>query len=324
MDVNSSVKLLIRKEVANMRCPTALPRQKWSVFSYLGSKTRGRKERRVRSPSQASSRSGSVFTRLGAKRQEQRKRDVRELIRSYVTYSSERQRENEREYHRHEWETYFGRRNKEPSERVKTDSWGKGLGKYVPVKKASRMAHNYLSEPYNKESTTPFTPRINDFIFQKEFGCLLGVTSKAISKKGVSPSNCLSYRILRRNLLARREIPISRSGIHALGVVLSTAHGMMKFPTMARVATIMSERARPLSIQMVHKLITPPPRTESVKVVIKPDYAEQSAMLGGEITDEGQRSMCEVLKANLDVEYLLKGYRYKQRCEASPPDKGDW
>ncbi|GKE57421.1 hypothetical protein Tco_1496606 [Tanacetum coccineum] len=30
-------------------------------------------------------------------------------------------------------------------------------------------------------------------------------TSKAISKKGVSPSNCLSYRILRRNLLARRE-----------------------------------------------------------------------------------------------------------------------
>ncbi|GKG42376.1 hypothetical protein Tco_0476674, partial [Tanacetum coccineum] len=83
---------------------------------------------------------------------------------------------------------------------------------------------------------------------------------------------------------------------------------MMKFPTMARVATIMSERARPLSIQMVHKLITPPPRTESVKVVIKPDYAEQSAMLGGEITDEGQRSMCEVLKANLDVEYLLKGY----------------
>ncbi|GKE57420.1 hypothetical protein Tco_1496605 [Tanacetum coccineum] len=144
-----------------------------SVVSYLGSKTRGRKERRVRSPSQASSRSGSVFTRLGAKRQEQRKRDVRELIRSYVTYSSERQRENEREYHRHERETYFGRRNKGPSK--SEDNFG-GRHWKRSSKKASRMAHNYLFEPYNKESTTPFTPRINDFNFQKESGCLLGVT----------------------------------------------------------------------------------------------------------------------------------------------------
>ncbi|GJV51889.1 hypothetical protein Tco_1447630 [Tanacetum coccineum] len=44
----------------------------------------------------------------------------------------------------------------------------------------------------------------------------------------------------------------SRPGIRSLGAVPSTAHGMMKFLTMAGVATIVSERAQPLEIQMVH------------------------------------------------------------------------
>ncbi|GKE78290.1 hypothetical protein Tco_1544410 [Tanacetum coccineum] len=35
-------------------------------------------------------------------------------------------------------------------------------------------------------------------------------------------------------------------GIHSLRAVPSTTHGMMKFPTRVEVATIMSERARPL------------------------------------------------------------------------------
>ncbi|GKE38439.1 hypothetical protein Tco_1461844 [Tanacetum coccineum] len=68
------------------------PLRSRSVFSRLGSEEiRGRSRR---SPSQASSRSASVFSRLGANRQEQRRRDARELIRSFVTCSSESQREN--------------------------------------------------------------------------------------------------------------------------------------------------------------------------------------------------------------------------------------
>nr|GEV42507.1 hypothetical protein [Tanacetum cinerariifolium] len=63
-----------------------------------------RKEQRRRSPSQASSCSASVFSRLGAKRQKQRRKDARELIRIYVTCSSERQRENKREYQKRERE----------------------------------------------------------------------------------------------------------------------------------------------------------------------------------------------------------------------------
>ncbi|GJS55420.1 hypothetical protein Tco_0628782 [Tanacetum coccineum] len=60
--------------------------------------------------------------RLGAKRQEQIRKDVRELIRSYVTCSSECQRENEWEYHLHEWETSSERISDEPLE--SEDSFG--------------------------------------------------------------------------------------------------------------------------------------------------------------------------------------------------------
>ncbi|GKA33979.1 hypothetical protein Tco_0720408, partial [Tanacetum coccineum] len=63
-----------------------------SVFSQLRSEARRGKERWARSPSQASSSSGSLFKRLGTKIQEQRNKDARELIKSYVTCSSERQR----------------------------------------------------------------------------------------------------------------------------------------------------------------------------------------------------------------------------------------
>nr|GEY33888.1 retrotransposon Gag domain-containing protein [Tanacetum cinerariifolium] len=42
-------------------------------------------------------------------------------------------------------------------------------------------------------------------------------------------------------------------GIRALGEFPSTTHGMMKFPIRTGVATIVSERAKPLEIQMVHR-----------------------------------------------------------------------
>nr|GFB40428.1 hypothetical protein [Tanacetum cinerariifolium] len=88
-----------KKELQKLRSPA------WSrsIFFRLGSEER--RGRRRRSMSQASSRSTSVFSRLGAKRKKQRRKYARELIRSYVTCSSERQRENEQEYRRREWDS---------------------------------------------------------------------------------------------------------------------------------------------------------------------------------------------------------------------------
>ncbi|GJZ25685.1 hypothetical protein Tco_0569938 [Tanacetum coccineum] len=146
-----------------------MPSGSRSVFSRLGSEAKRGRERRGKIPSQASSRSRSVFSRLGAKRQEQRRRDVMELIRSYITCLIERQRENEREYCRREREASSGRKNDETLE--SEDSAG-GRHWKRHSRKTSRRADSDLSEPYNEESTTPFTRRINELFSLKGSECL--------------------------------------------------------------------------------------------------------------------------------------------------------
>ncbi|GJU08644.1 hypothetical protein Tco_1125074, partial [Tanacetum coccineum] len=95
---------------------------------------------------------------------------------------------------------------------------------------------------------------------------------------------------------------LGRPGIRALGAVLSTAHGMIKFLTRAGVATIITERAKSLEIQMVRQAeVTTPEPVENVKVAINPECPEQTIMIGGSLSIEGKKAVCEVLKVNLDV-----------------------
>ncbi|GJT59427.1 hypothetical protein Tco_1002960 [Tanacetum coccineum] len=149
-----------QKEIQKSPSPT----RSRSIFSRLGSEERKRKERGRRSPSQASSRSASVFSRLGAKRQKQRRKDVREVIQSYVPCSSERQQENEREYRRSKWEDS----RDEPLE-IEDSAGGRHWKRQS--RRAQKEPRYDMSEPYDEESTTPFTRRINKFFPQKEFGC---------------------------------------------------------------------------------------------------------------------------------------------------------
>nr|GEU94009.1 hypothetical protein [Tanacetum cinerariifolium] len=102
----------------------------------------------------------SVFSRLGAKRQEQRRKDARKLIRSYDTCSSERQGENGREY-RHRKKETLRDEALESEDSVEGRHW-KRRSRIAP-----RGANDDLSEPYNEESTTLLTRRINEFIFPK-------------------------------------------------------------------------------------------------------------------------------------------------------------
>ncbi|GJY70287.1 hypothetical protein Tco_0473990 [Tanacetum coccineum] len=95
-----------------------------------------------------------------AKRQEQRRKDARELIRSYVTCSSERQRENEREYRRCE-------RAKSSDGLLESEDNAGGRHWKRRSRKARKDEGDDLSEPYDEESTTLFTRRINKFVFLK-------------------------------------------------------------------------------------------------------------------------------------------------------------
>nr|GEV91081.1 hypothetical protein [Tanacetum cinerariifolium] len=63
-----------------------------------------------------------------------------------------------------------------------------------------------------------------------------------------------------------------------------------------------TERAKSLEILIVRQATVPLPQPEkSVKGTINPEYPEQSLMIGGNLSNEGKKAICEVLKANLDV-----------------------
>ncbi|GJU66674.1 hypothetical protein Tco_1252933 [Tanacetum coccineum] len=119
-------------------------------------------------------------------RQEQKKKDVRELIRSYVTCSSKRQRENEREYWRPE-------REYSKDEPLKSEDSVEGRHWKRQSRKAQKRTKDDFFEPYDKEYTTPFTRRINEFVFPKRIW--MPMTIKTYNKTGDPKDHLKTFTI---------------------------------------------------------------------------------------------------------------------------------
>ncbi|GKA76365.1 hypothetical protein Tco_0782826 [Tanacetum coccineum] len=99
---------------------------------------------------------------------------------------------------------------------------------------------------------------------------------------------------------------IGRLGVRKLQAVLSTAHGMMKLPVEEGVITLKSSRLVPLECALVFGPEETLPATkpiveERVKVVINPEYPEQTVMIGFILTEEGHNKLCGLLQRNLDI-----------------------
>ncbi|GJT36170.1 hypothetical protein Tco_0926589 [Tanacetum coccineum] len=87
-----------------------------SVLSKLGQRSRGMREKHMRTPSHTSTHLGSILFRLRDQRPNEERKEARKLIKSYVTCSNTLQREIDRDYHYHDMETSPKKKNDEPSE----------------------------------------------------------------------------------------------------------------------------------------------------------------------------------------------------------------
>ncbi|GJR00632.1 reverse transcriptase domain-containing protein [Tanacetum coccineum] len=84
-------------------------------------------------------------------------------------------------------------------------------------------------------------------------------------------------------------------GIRKICVVPSTAHGMLKFPVDRRIVTLRSSRIIPMECAMISRPSTQPPVVnqvleEKLKVVIHPEYPEQTIATGSTLTEKGERN----------------------------------
>ncbi|GJS51831.1 reverse transcriptase domain-containing protein [Tanacetum coccineum] len=99
---------------------------------------------------------------------------------------------------------------------------------------------------------------------------------------------------------------IDRTGIRKIGVVPSTAHGMLKFLVKGGTVTIRSSRAILMECAMISGPNTQHPVTsqvlkEKIKVAIIPEYPEQTIAIGSTLIEKGRKELCALLRQNLDV-----------------------
>lgn len=98
---------------------------------------------------------------------------------------------------------------------------------------------------------------------------------------------------------------IGRPGIRLLKIIPSTAHGMIKFPTAGGIVTLHSDKTIPVECRMVTESQaqqnTEPAAAEGIKVAIHPEFPDQTITIGGSLTSQGKKDLCELLRSNLDI-----------------------
>ncbi|GKA85771.1 hypothetical protein Tco_0807425 [Tanacetum coccineum] len=99
---------------------------------------------------------------------------------------------------------------------------------------------------------------------------------------------------------------IGRPRVRKIQAVPSTAYGMLKFPVSRRIVTLRSSKIILLECTIVSGSEAQPSvitrsAEERIKVVIHPEYSEQTIAIGSTLTEEGHKKLCGLLRRNLDI-----------------------
>ncbi|XP_071686588.1 uncharacterized protein [Rutidosis leptorrhynchoides] len=85
------------------------------------------------------------------------------------------------------------------------------------------------------------------------------------------------------------------------GAVTSTVHGMMKFPTLAGIATLYAERRRAIECVQINRTVVNPIVHEDGSVSSNPEFPDQKIIIGNTIAKETKEKLYKILATNLDV-----------------------
>nr|GFA36331.1 reverse transcriptase domain-containing protein [Tanacetum cinerariifolium] len=99
---------------------------------------------------------------------------------------------------------------------------------------------------------------------------------------------------------------IGRLGVRRIQEVVSTSHGMLKFPVTGGTVTLQSSMIIPLEYTMVLGPRMPQPiinqvKEENIQVAIHPEYPEQTIAIGSTLTEEGRKEICGLLRRNFNI-----------------------
>ncbi|GJZ91308.1 reverse transcriptase domain-containing protein [Tanacetum coccineum] len=99
---------------------------------------------------------------------------------------------------------------------------------------------------------------------------------------------------------------IGRPRARKIQAVPSTTHGILKFPVPGGILTLRSSKIVSLECMMVSGLEAQPSSItqaaeERIRVAIHLEYLEQTITIGSNLTEEGRKALCEILRRNLGI-----------------------
>ncbi|GKC15138.1 reverse transcriptase domain-containing protein, partial [Tanacetum coccineum] len=115
---------------------------------------------------------------------------------------------------------------------------------------------------------------------------------------------------------------IGRPGLRKIQAVLSTTHGMIKFPVTRGILTLKSSKIILVKCAMVSEPEEQPisgkkVREERVKVAINPEHPEQTVMIGFDLTEKTRRVPRHIAEHRLNVRKGCQLVRQKKRGQAA-------
>nr|GFB85840.1 reverse transcriptase domain-containing protein [Tanacetum cinerariifolium] len=98
---------------------------------------------------------------------------------------------------------------------------------------------------------------------------------------------------------------IGRPGLKARQAVLSTVHGMLKFPTEWGIVTICSSLLIPAECASIGTSFGTPRKERThptnFTIALHPNFPNQEVVVRGSLSDRGRTELCALLKRNLDI-----------------------
>nr|GEX53534.1 hypothetical protein [Tanacetum cinerariifolium] len=219
------------------------------------------------------------------------------------------------------------RRDKSPPSSASRSDSSDGKYRRSKSKRHKSTDEDDLTRPWMCEEENPFTPRIHNFeslrrtrmpnnvkIYDrtgdpedhvKVFQAATQVERWAMPTWDAAHSTKAWMNFMIVKSLSPYNGIIGRPRLKAIQPVLSTVHGMLKFPVEGGIVTIFKTILIPTECASVitSSVIPSEERTRpaNFKVALHPDFLEQEVAIRGTLSDKGRTELCSILKKNLDL-----------------------
>ncbi|XP_071714711.1 uncharacterized protein [Rutidosis leptorrhynchoides] len=145
-----------------------------------------------------------------------------------------------------------------------------------------------------KDTLVPLASFANDLSWSKGSILLEVVLGKSPFKR----TTHIEFLIVKAN--SQYNVILRRSAMMTFGAITSTVHGMMKYPTSTRIATLYAEQ-KTIECVQINRTTVKPIILDDGSVSPNPAFPDQKIIIGNTLTNQTKEKLYNILAANIYV-----------------------